>query len=424
MCVLATMTVEGTRAQDVNDTVTMEDLGFTRRLTAGSRPAALAGAYAAVAEDAHALFYNPAALVGVRTTEFQLGFQHQSRTVESAFYGTTRSVDNGTLGLDDLAIAHAVPTVRGSLVLAGGVYRAYSTNIDIANQGFNSTTATDDDYLLQQGGSVYSYTFGGAIALSPTLAAGANVYFLHGEISALTQFTYTFVPLPPAGQLVTETVLDDAVFDADGIGATIGLLYQPVKSLTFGFAMGTPVAINLTGDAVQERAQYYNAAPDAFVSSVSAIEADYKLPFTVNGGIALSTKRAVISVEVDYAYWSEAEIGGRQVRDQNLQSIFSNTLGFRAGVEATIGPLSLRGGYAYTPHPLEYLQADRIEGTQLTKATIVTESQSVAGGVGLLIAKVLTLDASVEYEYGERSIPTLTDRRDTYRFIWAVCYRL
>ena len=54
-----------TAAQDINETVTIEDLGFTRRLTAGARPTALAGAYAALSLDVHSLVYNPAGLVGV-----------------------------------------------------------------------------------------------------------------------------------------------------------------------------------------------------------------------------------------------------------------------------------------------------------------------------------------------------------------------
>jgi long-subunit fatty acid transport protein len=422
-CSVATSGVRVARAQDINETVTMEDLGLTQRLSAGSRPAALAGAYIALAGDAHALFYNPAGLARVRSTEFHLGFQHQSRTVENVFYGSTTSIDNGTTNLDNLAIAHAVPTVRGSLVFAGGVYRAYTSDIDIGYRGYNTSTATDDDYLLQQGGSIYSYNFGAAIDLSPTVSAGATLSFLHGRISALTQFTYAFVPPPPTGQMTTETVLDDALFDANGIGATLGLMFQPSRALGFGLALGTPVAISLTGDAVQERARYYNAAPDSFFLEVFAIDTDYKLPFTVAGGISVSVKPMVLSAEVSFANWAEAEIGGRQVRDTDLQSVFRNVWAFRTGIEFSLGPAFVRGGYAYTPYPLEYLQADRIERSQLQEATIDAELQCIAGGAGVVVAKVLTLDVSAEYQYGERSIPTLTDTRESYRIVWAASYR-
>ncbi len=425
-CVLATLIAPPALAQDINETVTMEDLGFTQRLNSGARPMALGGAYAALARDAHALFYNPAGLVGVSRTEFHLGVQQRNITVESEFYDTPTSIEKGATMLDDIAFAYPVPTLRGRLVVAGGVYAAYSSNIDIWNQGFNTSTSTDDDYLLQQDGTIYSYNFGAAIDLAPTFSVGVDVFYLDGRVSALTQFTDAFVPPPPPGQLLSETVVDDALLDAAGFGATLGLLYQPVKPLIIGLTVATPVVIKMKGDAVQESALYFNAAPDAFSSDVFAIETDYKLPFSVTGGITLSAPHGLVSIEVDYANWTEAEINGRQIRDQNLpfEPVFRDVVGFRTGLEATLGPVSARGGYAYTPYPLPYLQADRITGSQLQKATIDAELQTLAAGIGVSIADAISLDASVERQYGERSIPTLVDTRESFSFVFAASYRL
>jgi long-subunit fatty acid transport protein len=407
-------------AQDVNESVTIEDLGFTQRLIAGARPTALAGAYVSLSDDVHSLIYNPAGLVGVSGVEFDLGFQHQRSNLENVFYGTPSDVELSVTKLDDIALAYAVPTVRGRLVLAGGVYRVYSSEIDILNRGFNRTTSTNDDYLLQQSGSTYSYNFGGAIDLAPKLSVGANLFFLHGKVNALTQFTFEVVPRPTTpGELASETLIDDARVDVRGYGALIGFLYQPSEALGFGLSVGTPTPINIRGDAVQDDALYFSTPPDSFFTSVFAIDTDYQLPFYIEGGVSLNSKLLLLTAQLGFSNWSEVEINDLQVKDRNLRPIFRDVVDLRAGAELRLGSLSLRGGYAYTPYPLEYLQADRIEGDQLEEATIDTELQSLTAGIGLLLADVFRLDASLEYQLGERSIPTLIDKREMYRFVFA-----
>ncbi len=426
-CVIAALLAPSVaRSQDINDTVTIEDLGFTQRLTAGARPTALAGAYAGLGVDAHALFYNPAGLVGVAKPEFHLGFGRQEWALKNTFYGTPGETQPSATKLDNLVFAFPVPTVRGRLVLAAGVYRTYSGDIDILNRGFNSDTATDDDYLLQQSGSIYSYNFGGAWDVSPRLSVGANLFFLYGRVNALTQFTYEFVPPPPPTprDLERETLVDDARVDVNGIGAVFGITYQTAKYLTVGLALGTPTAINLRGDAVQDDALYFSSPPDSFFTGAFAIDTDYKLPFYAEGGISFVSKRFLLSLEAEYWNWAETEVNGRVVKDENLRAIFRDVVNFRAGAELMLGALSLRGGYAYTPYPLEFLQADRIEGTQITPAFVNSEPHSITGGIGLRIADALSLDGSAEYLYGKRTIPTMTDQREMYRVVFGVSFRI
>jgi long-subunit fatty acid transport protein len=426
-CAIATILApSAANSQDINETVTIEDLGFTQRLTAGARPTALSGAYAGLGVDAHSLFYNPAGLVGVAKPEFHLGFGRQEWTLDNRFYGTYGQTQPSATKFDDAVFAFPVPTVRGRLVLAGGVYRTYSAHIDILNRGFNTNTATNDDYLLQQSGSIYSYNFGGAFDVSPRISVGANLFFLHGRVNALTQFTYEFVPQPPPTprELERETLVDDALVDVNGVGAVFGISYQTAKYVTIGFAIGTPTAITIRGDAVQDDALYFSSPPDEFYTEGFVIDTDYKLPFYAEGGISFVAKHLLVTLEAEFWNWAEAEINGRQIKDENLQAIFKDVVNFRGGVELILGALSLRGGYAYTPYPLEYLQADRIEGTQITRALASAQPQSVSGGIGLRIAEALTLDASAEYMHGERTIPTLIDKREMYRVVFGASFRI
>ncbi|MDH3215583.1 MAG: outer membrane protein transport protein [Candidatus Krumholzibacteria bacterium] len=413
-------------AQDINETVTIEDLGFTRRLHAGARPAALGGAYTALSDDVNALIYNPAGLAGVRSNELAVGFQHQRLQLENSFFSTASDVDLTTFKLDHLAFAYPVPTYRGSLVFAAGVYRLYSSYIDILNKGVNTDTSTNDEYLLQQSGSTYSYNFGGAIDLSSALSVGANLFFLNGTVDALTQFTFEILPTPTQpGQLSSETLVDDATVDVVGYGAVFGLQYRPHSLFQFGLSVSTPTPIDLQGDARQDDALYFSTPPDSFSTEFFAIDSEYTLPFRIDTGVSFSSQNMLVSVDLGYTDWTQTELNGRQIKDLNLRSIFREVLDFRVGVEVSIptAPLRVRGGYSYEPYPLEFLQADRITGDQLQEAKIDKERQTVATGLGVLLGEVLNVDASFEYDIGERSIPTLTDKREMYRFALAASYR-
>ena len=435
LVVTLVLTVSAARAQDINETVTIEDLGFTQRLIAGARPAGLAGAYVGIGQDAYSLIYNPAGLVGVGGAEFSVGLQHQRRVVGNDFYGTSGDVDLATTKLDEIAFAYPVPTAHGRFVVAGGIYQKYSSDFDLLNEGFNSFISASDDYRLQQSGSTYSYNLGAGVDVSPRLAIGVNLFFLYGRVDALTQFTYDFDPAPPPGGLARVTLVDDARLNIRGVGAVLGFLYHPSEALSFGLVTGTPTAIDIRRDALQQNARYFIASADSFFTGEYELDRNYKLPFYVAAGVSLSTRHVLLSFEAEYSNWAEAEINGRQIKDRDLRAVFRDVVDIRAGVELNMGSLFMRGGYAYTPYPLQYLQADRIEdpgerivplplGTQLQDASIDTELQSISAGIGLKLVDALTIDASLQYRFGERSIPTLVDKREMYRIVFSGSYRL
>ena len=239
-------------AQDINEAVTMEDLGFTERLAAGARAAGMTGAYTSAGDDVYALFYNPAGLARVRRIDFSIGFQSSVGDVKNVFYGNSGQTEFSATALDAVAAAYPVPTYRGSLVVAGGVQRMMSSELDLLNDGYNSSTDTFDRYLLQQSGSAYSYAIGVGYDISPLLSLGLTGFLIDGTISALTQFNVDYPDPLQTGELETETVVDDAEVDLDGLGAVLGFQYHPHRLLHFGFAVTTPISIDLDGGAVQQ----------------------------------------------------------------------------------------------------------------------------------------------------------------------------
>ncbi len=412
-------------AQGINDAVTFEDLGFTERLSVGARPAGMAGTYTAAGDDVYSLVYNPAGLARVRRIDMSVGFQYDRNSTECVFYGTPGQTDFSSTTLDAAVVAYPIPTYRGSLVIAGGVCRRMTSQFDILNRGFNTNTDTFDDYLLQQSGSAYSYYLGFGVDLSPALSVGLNGFIMDGTINALTQFSYTYPQPLDDGDIESATLLDDAEVDLDGYGLTLGVQYHPTSVWHIGLSVTTPTSVNLRGDAATEEAWYrYNAA-DEFSADNYLLETDYTIPFRVDGGVSFTLPQLLLSVDAGYSDWTQAEVNDVRLKDENLNNVFRETLEIRVGAEYLLPgtPLRLRAGYAYLPYALDQLQADRIEGTAIQDAHIDTERQAIAAGFGFLLSRVLTIDASYEYQMGKRSIATLTDERTSQRFALTGSYR-
>ena len=83
-------------AQNINEAITVEDLGFTQWLGVGARPAGMAGAYVAACDDVYSLYYNPAGLARVRRIDVSLGFQHSQSNVKNTFYGKLNKTEFST----------------------------------------------------------------------------------------------------------------------------------------------------------------------------------------------------------------------------------------------------------------------------------------------------------------------------------------
>jgi opacity protein-like surface antigen len=412
-------------AQDINEAVTMEDLGFTERLAAGARAAGMAGAYTSAGDDAYALFYNPAGLARVRRIDFSIGFQSSVGDFNNVFYGNSGPTHFSTTTLDAVAAAYPVPTYRGSFVVAGGVQRMLSSELDLLNDGYNSATDTFDRYLLQQSGSAYSYAVGVGYDISPLISLGLTGFLMDGTINALTQFNVDYPSPLQTGDLETETLVDDAEVDLDGYGMVLGIQYHPHRLLHFGFAVTTPIPIDLEGGAIEQRGYYFFNDQDEFYEDQFIIDSQYTIPFRFDMGASFTLPNLVVDIDAGYSDWEQAKANDVRLKDENLQSVFRSVLDLRIGAELLVPntPLRVRAGYALTPYALERLQADRITGADLQEADIDTERQTYAAGAGLLLNGVFMLDASYEYQTGKRSIPTLVDERTVQKVVVTGSYR-
>jgi hypothetical protein len=432
-CALVLFAYGAAFAQNIDQAVDLEDQGLTDRLPAGSRPAGLAGAYTAVGGDVHSLVYNPAGLAALKRIEVAIGFQHDNDRNRNRFFGTGNDNTFSSTNLDYFAVAYPFPTYRGSLVGAFGIYRLHSADLDLFYSGYDSTTGTLDNFLLQQSGSVFGYNFGVGVDLSPTISGGFSFFVLDGNLSALTQWSFAWPGPLNQGDWSKEFLSDDVDADLDGYGASIGLQYFPRSDITVGLSVTTPVWIYLDGDFATDIIDYYVGAPDSIFTDDGLLDIEYRLPFKIKAGLSYHPLESILlSAEVGYSDWTEATINKKQVKISTIlgtprapTAVFREVVNARIGLEITLPglPVKLRGGYAYLPYPLGFLQGDRISGDAMQKAKITKERQMFTIGAGGLLGKVLALDAALTYTTGEREIPDFYYRQRSTRFSVSASYR-
>lgn len=167
----------------------------------GARTFAMGEAFAAVADDAQALHYNPAGLSFIQTNEVSLMYIH---SILDIYYGYA---------------AYAQPVGQG--VVAGSIITLQGGDIEI-----NYADGTSDSYKAQQD---YVVTAGYALDVSqyiPGLSLGV------------------------AGKAITSTLLEE--YSAQAYAGDIGVMYKPpVEGLSFGAAVqniGTELKYQEYGD--------------------------------------------------------------------------------------------------------------------------------------------------------------------------------
>lgn len=140
------------------------------KIGTGARPAAMGGAYTALADDVNALSYNPGGLAQVKSRE--LGATHAEWLLDTTFdfFGYAHPTGRGTFGL-------------GVTRLAGG-----------RQEGRDTAGAQTDEF----GASDTAYTLGFSRALGATLvpsgntSLGGNVKFIQSHIAGYSAQTVAF----------------------------------------------------------------------------------------------------------------------------------------------------------------------------------------------------------------------------------------
>ncbi len=409
-CISALLLAPGASAQSEDVAVQFEDFGFTALPDPSARANAIS-APAALVSDVTALLYNPAGLSRVKRRNASISYAWRSQDCDYAFGGQSETSTADASGLGFAGFAFPIPVLRGSLVPAVSVHRAFSSERVLSYHGLNLPDGRDDTYLLQQSGATYAYTLGVSVDVSGTFSLGGALSFLDGDIDVLRQYdTRPHLPQPQPQTFV----MDSAQLQVTGVVGKLGLEVYAHRHLQLAVVLTSRQPLEVSGTRVQEVTTQVDNDVGSFTRETTTPSTEYVLPYRLDAAMAVPWKTITLAAQVGYADWTQATIDGHRIRTQGGEEVLRSVVDLRGGVEwsVPVRGLRVRAGIARARGALSFMQADRIDEDRLERIAAESGRTRVSLGAGLLVGTRVTLDAAYENVQGERSTETVGERVD------------
>ena len=394
----------------------------------GTRALAMGGAYTAVANDYSGIYFNPAGLASMKTSQFYGELTHLRFNNQATFQGTPTDALERFTSLGSIGIGMKLPTTRGSFVIGFGYNRVKEFDSILRFRGYNPLSnglefeLEDDagnvdvypfDQFVEQEervsdeGGLNQWTIGAGIALSPALDMGVSVDFWRGRNNYQLTFVqkdvdniYTQYP----GNFYQYTYKEGIQSDYSATGLKFGLIMKMGQAIRLGATLGLPVTFTVSESYYADDELIFD---DGFSDAAELDRGEFKYkvrtPFYADGGIALQNKFITLAASVRFRDWTQTRFvipeGGLSdpdyayFSDQNLrfQEEYRATMEYRFGGELRFnqGATVLRGGYMYLPSPLK-------------GATQQMGKQVYTAGVGIQLDEYVRLDVTAMRSQWER----------------------
>ncbi|MCK4546814.1 MAG: outer membrane protein transport protein [Candidatus Eisenbacteria sp.] len=352
------------------------EITVTRRFGTGPRSMGMGGASVALVDDGSALFLNPAGLARVRRIELAAGLRHQSYDLDTRYRfsddGYTCDPISGesvATRFGSLTGVYPFPTYRGSAVVAAGVDRIFSSDMEMVYRGRTEDGTFSELESYSVTGGVSAWAVGGAIDISPSASLGLSVLFWDGHDDVLNTFDCESC----VGEADSVDFHETIATDYSAFSAVLGLQLRLGANLGLGFSIESPVEFTLEGTA----ARYGLGAMTYYY------EDKIRLPFSFVSGAALRLGAFSFAGDVRYTDWRQLDYEGILRDDGQFQ--YRSTTQWHFGTEYLLPfyPMRLRAGY-YT-EPLAYRSSLELE----------KDRSFYTFGAGILIDDILTIDAAV-----------------------------
>jgi long-chain fatty acid transport protein len=303
-------------------------LGF-RNPDQSARATAQGEAFVAQADDASAIYYNPAGLTQVKGTQTTFGGNLLFREVRFSGTGASDKLDASSLTPN---LFMSTDFGLNKWRFGVGAYVPFGNTMDWGSGPFS--TIVRDSQLI-----VYDIAPTVAYQVNDHLSLGAGLNYYHGS----TELKYDFSPLIPGSRSKFEG-------DGDAFGATAGLMWKINDQHTIGIVYRSPFTIDFDG-----RAKDVNAGP--FTTSAHA-SAEINFPQEVAGGYAFRPiKNLKLEVDIEWTNWESLDNVRLHTKDPiiagdprtNIPFHWRDSFFYEFGTQYDLNKnWALRGGYIYS----------------------------------------------------------------------------
>lgn len=330
----------------------------------------MGNAFVAVANNASAVWYNPAAMTDLEGTNMSLGTVMVYPGMKHDYTG----------GSDEIAKKlHIPPSVYLTRKMGDSFALGFSFNAPFGLSTEWETTSRTKYIATLSDIKALNYGANAAAKLGErlSLAFGLNYIALDATLNKMAHPSY------PTWELEMEG-------DGHGMGWNTALFYRLGEKSHFGASYRSPVKIDVDGTA---KVDAYNHLSNPATTKIT-------LPDNLQFGFAFQTgEKWLISLSADYTDW--ATYHRLVIRSNTILTLtgsdtyydtknWRSVWGFHAGAENKVSDsLKLRYGFFYDANPVKEKYYE----------TRVPDSDRVAGsiGAGWAVSKNLTLDVSYTY---------------------------
>lgn len=304
--------------------------------TQGSRSTGMGNASAAALDDASAVYYNPANILGVEKLEIAVG--DTGILPSFKFTPTGEDTQGQKKTLSPPPHAFATYKVMDKLAVGFGVYTP-----------FGARSRWVDDFVargraLESALAVYNFTPTVAYQVHDRVRLGAGVNIGRGTLEIKRALNF----LESEGTVH----LGGASW---GVGFNAGIQGVVVpKLLTVGLNYRSPMKFTFEGNADFQNvpAEFQSRLPDTAVSGAVST------PGMIAGGIAVTPlERLTLAFDVNFVQWGSfkelfIEFPENPALNNPLPKRWEDTANFHVGVEYGVtDALQVRAGFVYDPSP-------------------------------------------------------------------------
>jgi len=298
--------------------------------------------------DLSAMFFNPAALGMVKNLELVqtvTGIIPRSEVKSARATRVTGSAITGNAAPGDIA--------QDAIVPSGYIGYAVTPDLKVGlsmNGPWGLVTDYDYDWIGRYHGvrsdlRTYNFTPTVSYRVHPTLtvAGGIQIQYAKAKLSSVIDAGLLASPLL-AGRLDTTVDLQG---DAWGVGATAGLLYEPMKGTRIGLAYRSAVKHKLKGEA-----DFTGPAATAATFRDQSITAKLVTPDSANLGVYQElTDRWAVMADLQWTNWSrfyELNVDFATLPNSITEEKWKDTWFVSLGTAYKVtDALTVRGGVAF-----------------------------------------------------------------------------